>query len=554
MSDPADAGQGGGGAAGGGSGAAAGRRVLVALSAGAPPDVVAPVTAALLAEGLDIRRVDLGRIGTGSRTLDRVMHAILGEAEQRRLDREVAAFAPDVAVAFEPGAAAALVRLRDRRESPAPVVAVVPELAPRREWVVDADRYAALDDEAAVALADHGADGARVIVTGLPVARARVEAGREDRATLRARFKLPSDVPVVLVAAAGLARETLSQILIQLALFERRLYALFDAGDDADAAAHLRQKVPGLGLRGKLFGEIADAPLLWRAADLVIARPTPRTMLAALAAGCAFMAVEPAADREAAEARALAERGAGVTASKALVLAAALESLFAEAALRGACAAAAARAAAGDGASNVARLVAEVAADREAVLAETFAAAAERAAATARAAEDEARARARRQAPAVELEDLGGEDDLEAGAAGSPLASGPDRATLQRLRAEIAAAEARARKELDDARAEAEKWDQRRVLAERKGDAALAADAAREADRKRARMHGALEELSRLAAEKKRLAGMKPAGGGATVDEMLDAMKQDAAHRGKTVDEELAALKRRMETERKGRR
>jgi phage shock protein A len=141
----------------------------------------------------------------------------------------------------------------------------------------------------------------------------------------------------------------------------------------------------------------------------------------------------------------------------------------------------------------------------------------------------------------------------------------------------VTTAEGRARRELDDSRAEAEKWEQRKLLAETRGDARLAADAAREADRKRARMHTALEELSRLTAEKRRLlelelrSGIGPSGpsdasGWAAepradvVDEMLESLKRragtgaggGAGGGGKTVDEELQALKKRMQSEKPG--
>lgn len=511
-------------------------RVLVAHSAGAPAELIAPVVAALAAEELDARRVDLGRLSlTGSKTIDRVVGAILGEGE-RRLEQELAGFTPDVAVAFDPAAAGALCGLRDRRVSPAPVVAVVSELAPRRAWLCDADRYVVLDDEAAVALSDLGVDGARVVVGGPLVPQARAAAAKEAKAALRERFKIPADAAILLLDAKGLGAETISQVVLQLALFERRVFTLFDAGDDAQAAAQLRRQVPSLGLRGKLFGAIPDAPLLWRAADVVIGRARPAGIHAALAAGCAYAMLEPRGD-DLAEAQALAERRLGGGVSQALLLAASLEPLLGRGGrdTTGA-----------DGAAEIARLCAAVAADREAVLAETFTAARERGEAARQVDAEDRHVQQRREAAAGDLEDLGGDDD-DAPSAGAPPPRGPDHATLQRLRAEVAVAEARARKELDTARDEAEKWDQRRVMAERKGDAQLAADAAREADRKRARMHVALEELQRVAAERKRLDGLSPAP--SSVDDALHEMKRESARTKGTVDDELDALKKKMAQE-----
>ncbi len=562
---------------------------MLALSSDTPAELVTPIEAALLALGLEVRRVDLGRItaGTGVGMIDRFAKALLGEVEHRRLERELTAFAPDVAVALDPGAAAALVRERERAgQAAAPVVAVVGELAPRAAWAIDADRYVSIDDEAAVALEEHGVDGARVSVCGAPVPHAWAAAGREDRAALRVRFKLPANEAVVVVEAARLPAETLSQLVLQLALLDGQPAVLFEAGGDAQIAAHLRRQVPPLGIRAKLFGDTADAPLLWRAADVVVARPRPRAILASLAVGAAFVAIEPVGEREQAEARALEERGIGA-AAKVLLVASVLGPLCKDARVRAAAAKAAeqrgrppgsAGGAGGDAADAIATLVRDVALGREAVLAETRAAATDRASAGEAAREATAAAAARRATPPGALEDLGGEDFATAaaedlghagagpgigttGSAGPQASSGPDAAVLARLRVELQTTEARLRKELLEVRADADRWAERRVLAERKGDFGLATDAGREADRKRARMHLVLEELQRVSAELKRLATLGRGGAAPTaepkrrstpapnLDDELDAMKRTQKQRGESVEDELAALKRKMQSE-----
>jgi hypothetical protein len=219
----------------------------------------------------------------------------------------------------------------------------------------------------------------------------------------------------------------------------------------------------------------------------------------------------------------------------------------------------------GDAADAIATIVRDVATDREAVLAETRAAAAERAASADSARAASAAAEARRSTPPGELEDLGGEDfaasvsgdlgDLggdghAAASASTPpppsTPSGPDPAMLSRLRTELNANEVRLRKELAEVRADADRWAERRTLAEKRGDRGLAADAGREADRKRARVQVILEDLARIAAERQRLAHVA---GGATIEDELDAMKRSQRHRVATVEDELAALKKKMHSE-----
>ena len=97
---------------------------------------------------------------------------------------------------------------------------------------------------------------------------------------------------------------------------------------------------------------------------------------------------------------------------------------------------------------------------------------------------------------------------------------------------------------LDESRREAERWDERRKLAERQGDRGLAEQATREADRKRARMHSALEELQRLARAPEPPRARPP-------EDPLAAFKREMGAGGKgsvprSLDQELADLKNKM--------
>src|SRR5215468_4139990 len=320
--------------------------VLIATSRDAPGELVTPVAAALAADELDVHSVDLGRVGESTSRLGRVARALLGEAEAGRLVRELATGKPRVGVAFDAGAAAALVVARDRKVSATAVVA---------------------------ALTDLGVDGARVTVVGPLVPRALHDAARADKAATRAEFKLPADAKVVLVDTRGLALETLAQLTLQLSLASRPIYVLFDAATSTDAAAQVRRQVPTLGIKGKLFGDTPNASKLWRCADVVLGRPTARAIHAALAIDAGFVALQPEGAHEDAEVRALVDRRLGAGVSQVLFAGNALEPLLARRTGKPPA----------DGAGEVAELVAMVAAHHEEVLAETAAAAAERAAAAA---------------------------------------------------------------------------------------------------------------------------------------------------------------------------
>jgi len=546
-----------------------GPKVLVVTSAGAPPPVVTPVLAALEAHGLVVRAIDVGRVGArASGSAWKVVKAIVGELAERRLARELAEHPPDVAVAFDPGSAGVLSAARDESEAPAPVVAVVPELEPNgEEWAVaGADRYLTVDDAAAVALADGGVDGARVLSVGPFCPLPYAQAGRETRAALRGRFKLPASGAVVLVEVAGLGYETTSQLALQLSLASAKAAYLFAAGDDADAATALRRQVPTLGLKAKLFGHTSDAPLLWRAADVVIARPRVQAVAKAMAVGARMVALAPEDGAGKALAGSLEGRKLGVAAQGPLFVSSALDALLA--------AAAPATMEGEDGAGNTADVVWVVGRARREIADEVRAA--ERAETRARvhAATAAASAAERQSAAAGDLEDLGWDD----GGDDEPAAV-PDRAEIERLRRDVEARIARVQRTVADSQQSAARWQKKAEDSRKAGSEQSAREAERNADLERARMHAALTEMAELSSEKAALekaaaaapppppraeaAGSPPPRSAPppradrSVDDLLRDMKRGGAGErpGKpasTVDDELEALKRKMSGKKKG--
>src|SRR6476646_412743 len=149
-----------------------------------------------------VRAIDVGGAGGGGGGVtDRVRRALLGENAERKLRRALEISPPDAAVVFDPHSALALTVVRDQSQNPAPVIAIVGELDPPAAWAqTDADRFVAIDEVAAVALAAAGGPGVehdRVLVGCAIGERAFAESGVQGRAGLRARFKLGSKVALV---------------------------------------------------------------------------------------------------------------------------------------------------------------------------------------------------------------------------------------------------------------------------------------------------------------------------------------------------------------------
>lgn len=469
--------------------------VLVVTSSGAPAATVVPVLAAIEAAGLKVRAVDVGAVGAGgSGVADRMRRALVGEGAERKLRRELDLTPPDAAVVFDPYAALALTSARDQVMNPAPVVAVVGDLDPVAAWAqTDADRFLAVDEIAAVALADAGVEGDRILVVGAIGERAYAEAGLQDRAALKLRFKLTGRT--ALLQVAGLGPELTGQLSMQLSLLDTSssITFLFDAGSDAEAAAVLRRQVPALGLKGKLFGaSSADGPLLWRAADVIVARPHRDVIARTLLVGGRLVALIDDAVPNAAHAVApLEARKRAIAAKGLLLLSSALDSAFGGAM----------PAASGDGADQVADIVAAVAGDKRAVIDERRSAANAATRERVHRANTAASAAAAASAMPGDLEDLGGGGSSFADA----VADLPDRAELERLRNEVRARVAELNKSMVAARDAAQAASDKAKGATARGAVDEATQLERKADAERARMHTLLAELATLEAELKDL-------------------------------------------------
>lgn len=551
--------------------------VLVVTSHGAPSAAVVPVMAALEASGAQVQAIDVGGAGSsGAGVSDRMRRALLGESAERRLRKAVNQHPFDVAIVFDPFAAMAMTVVRDGHAQPIPVIAICAELAPQAAWAqTDVDRLLAVDDDAAYALAAHGVEGDRIVVVGAFGEVAYAQAAQLAQTDVRTRFGLGPRV--VVVAVANVDVEAVSQLLMQLSLSGgmENTMLLFDAGADAEVAAVIRRSVPALGLRGKLFGQTADAPFLWRSADLLIAPPTAQMLTRALQLGVPLLALPGGADaaRDDQGLGALAARGRAVSAASLLLLASEVESLLTRRRMG---------AALSDGAAAAAAVVMICGSEKHDVVEERRAAVA--AATRERVKQVHAAGAAFVASTAVptELEDLGGPRRAPVEA---PAPDAQEVATLQarmqQRKQQLAQASAAAQRAAAAAEAEAS-------AARGRNDATAAQMAQKNADVERAKMHGLLGEMAALdrelaelaataevAATAARASQAAPRGASvpADLDEQLRAMKASAAkvtpgpaprasHAAApsggardssrkveaTVDDELAALKRKMQS------
>lgn len=518
--------------------------VLFVTSAGSPGAAVVPVLAAIEAAGMRVRAIDVGGAGGGGEgTLNRMRRALLGEGAERRLRKELEQSPPDASVVFDPHAALALTVARDQSTQPSPVVGIVAELEPAAAWAqTDCDRFLAIDDVSAVALADAGVEGERIIVIGAMGERIFAEAGANDRTALRSRFKLGGKV--ALVEVAGLGAEMTGKLALQLSLLDAsdQFTFLFDAGTDVEAAAVLRAQVPSIGLRAKLFGATPDAAMLWRAADVVIARPRPETVARVMLVGGKLVSLVddeelPGGSKVTA---ALEARKRALSAKGLLMLSSALDAAFKTGTALPT----------PDGADNAADIVAVVAGDKRAIIDERRAVAQAATRDKVRAAVGAAQAVAAATAMPGELEDLGGSSSAPA----PDVSAIPDAAEINRLRTEVKQRVSELTRAMAAARDASTQATEEAKAATARGEASEAAALEKKADAERARMHALLAELATLESELRELEKVSKIAAEApkvpprpTVEDLhadADYSAPAAAPRYQSVDDALAAMKR----------
>jgi processive 1,2-diacylglycerol beta-glucosyltransferase len=487
------------------------------------------LTASLERLGASVRPLDLVEsIGPASlrrvanflgRVSERTLSGALARLGRSRFDAELQQSPPAVALALDAVAAQALLEWRRAGRFTAPIVGIDARLEPGAWAGLDLDVLAVADDVAAEQARREGIAERRLALTGLPVAPAIAAAAHEDRAALRARFGLAEDRPVVLVDARAVDQAAVTSLLLQLAAVTARVHLLFDVGADAEVAALLRRQAGVHNLRARMFGDVPEAPLYWRAADLCVIAAEPEPLGRCLALGVPPVVVAaPETDDVLALGREVEGRG-GIFVAGLGRLGASIELAVREERLGRARAQAAARARP-DGADEIAALALRLAAEKPAP-------------AAANAAPDRGAAGA--------LEEIGGADE--------PRAQTPQRAQA-RLQA-IAVAVEQAQHRLEESRKELGRWEKRLQLAQGRAEATLQQAAQAEAESYRRAVAATQAELDRLAEERQDLEAVAAGRAPGTARPVPRAAALEADFRKLEIEDELAALKDRAGKDRK---
>lgn len=448
---------------------------------------------------------------------------------------------PSVALCLHPAAAAAMGELRRRAKALYPIWAVVGDYYVSPLWVDSAiDRYAVAHAELGTSLGNAGITPEQIVVTGVPV---RDLVPGKDSKTAKEALGLDASAPVILFLAKGQDDEALDRVVFQMSLLRRPASFLFGAGSDQRAAELLRERAARYGVRAKLFREATTLGPILDASDLLIAPARGSVVARALTRGAALFALKPSA-AEAQNLDFLQRQAAALRIDSVTQLAAELEHFLGKLTpeVQGRIKALGAP----EAPAALARAALASARDLDRILAE------------ARRREEQA---SRPTSPAPTLaqnpsapgffEDIGGPSTPSApGPSSPPLAplgrpAPIGRPTREALAAIILAEKDASRRE-EEAKAAVIRWERRREIAIKRGEAGLAAEAGGQADRARVEAQKARQEREEAARQRASMSNKEPAPTG-SFEALEQRSREEERHwKRMELEDELDDLKRRM--------
>ena len=473
--------------------------------------------------GLDVIDIDLPEALSGKAMVSRVAGMVDGRLESAlvaslgwgEVESRLAGRSPRVVVVLDPIAAAAVDTWRSKGLLRAPLVGVTCGLRLDPGWAATAvDRLAVADELMAQGGLELGLPAECLVPAGVPVCGG-FSTPADEWEEYRRHFGLPLDKPVVLVVTDGL-EDDLTGLLFQLSMVGDQATLLFDVDKDDKSADLLRRRATLYEVAARMFGKVDEAGQLWAACDLVVARPhlyiEQRVVNLRLPCVCLL----PRGKVEGEVADVYAARGIGRRVDNMATLAAELDLLLAPEAMEEA------RQgllgiSRGKAVKAVARLVAQVGAEAEAVLEEG---------------RKRAQEAARKPDPAPAQEQQKKKGPLEFIGIPDSSAVSPEPETSL---ADLEAAEAEAGDQVLEHQAEVERWEHRAELAREKDDDQLLRTATAMLTRQREAMHRALAELARIAEQRQ-----------AKEDPEKRRSKLEKSFKKLEVDDALADLKKKL--------
>ena len=229
---------------------------------------------------LDVVDIDLPEALSGKAVVSRVAGMVESRLESTlvahlgwgEVDKRLAGRTPQVVVALDPMAAAAVDVWRGKGLLRAPLVGVTCGLRLDPGWASTAvDRLAVADEIMAQGGLDLGLPAESLVPCGVPVCGG-FSTPSDEWEEYRRHFGLPLDKPVVLVVTDGL-EEHLTGLLLQLSMLGGQAVIMIDTDKDEQAADLLRRRAAQCEVAARMFGKVDEGGQLGASPDRVGARP-----------------------------------------------------------------------------------------------------------------------------------------------------------------------------------------------------------------------------------------------------------------------------------------
>ena len=192
-------------------------------------------------------------------------------------------------------------------DKPPFAVCVVTDFEAHALWMGEAvDLYCVAAGETRARLIARGVPAENVLATGIPIS-AKFSSS-PDAATVRKRYGLRDDLPVLLVLGGGFGMGPVAEILRELDKIERPFQTLVVAGRNEELRRELASKDRHHPTH--VLGFVSNMHELMAVADLLISKPGGLTTSEALAMGKPIFILNPIPGQEAANSDFLLERGA----------------------------------------------------------------------------------------------------------------------------------------------------------------------------------------------------------------------------------------------------
>ncbi|MES3020312.1 MAG: glycosyltransferase [Pseudomonadota bacterium] len=247
------------------------------------------------------------------------MRRALERLNTRALLREIAARRPDAIICTHFLPAELLSRAIAKHGLAVPVWVQVTDFDLHRMWVHEhMAGYFAANEEVAFRLRDRGVDGARIVVSGIPIMPAFAQA--PARPECAAGFGLDPARTTILLMGGGAGLGSLDKVAERLLALEGDFQLIVLAGKNAQALAALQALAPRHPGRLLAQGFTNEVERLMACADLVITKPGGLTSSECLALGLPMIVNSPIPGQEERNADYLLEQGVALKAFDAATL------------------------------------------------------------------------------------------------------------------------------------------------------------------------------------------------------------------------------------------